>query len=298
MNKKLSIIALIMVFLITGIILHKFQKTAIKKEIISQEKNNDFESQEQTIPKQPEPKDPPKSKPEIKNYVPQFVNYPPKNNITQGKCNIWTNVMNHAASGENFSDNDPCTEVHETLHGICKRESLRYGFYCFDSKLSWVNNPKTTLSMVAKNVPSSLRGKTYDLYLRQQQVYFNSEPIYIFDEWVAYAGGTACAIDMTKNKGWKQQRWDTVLFMKEFDVYALTLAYTVQPNDEQFKNFLGWHLEKTNNLYQEARQHQNLTYRLQEEYTEKLKTSEDAEQLREFVRQYLGKEWTKRILEF
>jgi len=290
MKKLLVIVVVVNFFFIAGIALRGFREKPPGESNI----NNEIVEPEKPKPEEPQPE----PEPEVKKYEPKWTNYPPKGNRTSGKCDIWIDVMNHASGSESYSGNGPCTEVHETLHGICKRESNKYGIYCMDDKMVWVEDLNTTLNTVANNVPKSLRGRTYNLYLRQQQQYFNSEPIYIFDEWIAYAGGTACAIDMTESQGWTQQRWDTVLFMREFDVYALTLAMTVKPEDEQFKNMLGWQLERSAKLYKEARKHPNLTHKWQDEYMEKWKTSSDAEGLRQSTRDYLGEEWTKRVLGF
>lgn len=292
MKKILTIVIVINFFLIAGIVLHAHR---VKNPDGEENINNKIVTKEQTSPKTPPE---PKPEPEIKKYEPQWTNYPPTSNQTQGRCKIWLDVMNHANEGEKHKKDGPCTQVHETLHGICKRDSSRYGIYCFNSRLAWVSNLDTTLNTVSSSVPQSLRGKTYNLYLKKQQIYFNTEPIYIFDEWCAYAGGSACAIDMTENEGWREQRWDTILFMREFDVYALTLAFVTKPTDEQFKNFLGWQLERTAKLYDEARKHPNLTHQWQEEYLNKLRTSPDAEELRKFTREYLGAEWAKRVLGF
>lgn len=232
----------------------------------------------------------------IKKYEPQWTNYPPKN-TTQRKS-ILTDVISHAGKGESYTTNDQCTVVHETTHGICKRKETEYGFYCLENRMCYVSDVNTTLATIAEQVPPSLRGQSYDLYLKKQQYYFNNDPIYLFDEWVAYTNGSACIIELTQQNKYREQRWDTILFMREFDVYALTLAYVTKPTDEQFKNFLGWQLERTATLYNEARKYPNLTHSYQENWLKKLRTSPDAEKLRQFTRDYLGKEWTKRVLNF
>lgn len=234
--------------------------------------------------------------PEVKKYEPQWTDYPKKSTVSNPKCDTWGDVMSHASGGQVYRGHGPCTEVHETLHGICQRKANQYGFYCMNDRMCYVDNPDTTIRAVAGKVPNSLRGGTYQLYLISQAGQFNSDPIYLFDEWICYAGGAACAIDMTENKGWTQQRWDTVLFMREFDVYCLTLAMVAKPQDEQFKNLLGWCLERNAKLYEEARKHPNLTHQKQDDYVQKWKTSADAEGLRQFTREYLGEEWTKRVL--
>ena len=89
-------------------------------------------------------------------------------------------------------------------------------------------------------------------------------------------------------------RAETVLYMLEFNNYAIATAMACKTDDLQFKNFLMWHLERTMDLY---RQNLNLGDVSQATaYLEKTKTSSDAEPLRAFARQYFGAEWTQRVL--
>jgi hypothetical protein len=293
MNKIMVIVLVINFFIITAVYMNSF-----KNNENNQEEQNIGNVIKQPIPEPSEQPKPPPQPPETKKYEPKWTDFPPLKSIDISSGKILGDIVAHAKSGEGFASSDPCTKVHETTHGICKRESGQQGVYCLENRMCYINYVNTTLSTVSRSVPASLHGKTYNLYLKQQQTYFESEPIYIFDEWVAYANGAACAIDLTESGKYSSQRWDTILFMREFDVYALTLAMVAKPTDEQFKNFLGWHLERTATLYEQARKHNNLTHQWQDEWMQKWKASPDAEELRAFTRSYLGEEWTKRTLGF
>jgi len=89
-----------------------------------------------------------------------------------------------------YKDRDKMTWGHEGTHGINSR--LRNGLQNYNAAYllgSWAyfqNEPATTLSLVKQNVPANLRGGVFDLYLIEQQRYWNNQPLYILDEFSAY----------------------------------------------------------------------------------------------------------------
>lgn len=245
---------------------------------------------------------------------PIWTNYPPIRSVNNlGK--VLSDIEGHMPAGHIYRDSDKITWAHETSHGIHSQLRQKYsrrqvyfrrlrkvflirfpnerinGFYCLDNKAVIINEPNTTISAAARLVPNSLRGKVYNLYMVQQAASWGSTPLYIFDEWVSYTNGSACRLDLKI-----RSRSETVSYMLEFNVYAISLAMACKTEDTQFKNFLMWHLERTMDLYKESKALGENPYA--DEYLAKMRTGSDANQFREFSRNYFGGKWTKRILGF
>ena len=99
-------------------------------------------------------------------------------------------IESRLPDGHPYKDRDKMTWGHEGTHGINAR--LRNGLKNYNAAYllgGWVyfqSEPTTTLSIVKNNVPQALRGGVFDLYLIEQQRYWNSQPLYILDEFSAY----------------------------------------------------------------------------------------------------------------
>jgi hypothetical protein len=223
--------------------------------------------------------------------TPEFVEWKPVKSVNNlGK--VLSDIESHMPDGHIYKDSDKITWGHETTHGINSNLRNKHtsqgkvnGFCVLENRGVIILEPKTTISAAARLVPSSLRGGVYQLYMVSQAGSWNDRPLYVFDEWVAYGNGAAVRADLNI-----QQRQETV----EFNNYAIAVAMAARTDDMQFKNFLMWNLERSMKLY-EANKNIGDTSR-STEYLQKTRTSSDAEGLREFARNYFGKEWTKQIL--
>lgn len=195
-------------------------------------------------------------------------------------------IESHLPKGHPYRDADLITYVHEGTHGInslLRAEFNCPGFYVLKDRAYILPEPATTLTKVAKVIPVSLRGDVYRLYLIDSRRWWNNQPSYMFDEWVAYANGA----DARQQLGIKN-RQETVHYMLEFCVYsACVTCYT---DDLQTRAFYKWQLERSMKLYRASG--------LKSDYLVKLRTEPDAEQLRAYIRGYCGPNWTKRIMEF
>jgi hypothetical protein len=264
------------------------------------------------IPIEPEPAPPPVP-PKIE---PEFKNHPPLRKITKlGK--VLSDIESHMPAGHIYRDSDRITWGHETTHGINSRLRMEYsrlrggsegyhgtwvgnrfksfaginGFYVLEDQAVIIKEPNTTIQASARLVPRSLRGGVYNLYMIQQARSWGDTPLYIFDEWVSYANGSAVRLDLGISR-----RAETVKFMLEFNVYAICVAQASKSEDPQFKKFLMWHLERSMKLYKDSVNLGDLSKSTA--YLELTKTSSDASEFRAFCRDYFGAEWTKKILEF
>jgi hypothetical protein len=91
-----------------------------------------------------------------------------------------------------YRDSDKITHVHESTHGINSQLRNRFGrptFYVMGGVWFHVDEPKTTLSAVARSIPTEKRGDVYKLYCVDAQRWWNNEPSYLIDEMVAYING-------------------------------------------------------------------------------------------------------------
>ncbi len=240
----------------------------------------------------------------------EWIHLPPIRTITSmGK--VLSDVESHLPAGHIYGDADRITHCHEATHGINSLIRQKFsrrgyltstndgkpvfksldkinGFYVLEDRAIILQEPNVTLSQVAPHVPQSLRGDVYNLYLIQQAKSW-SESLYILDEHSAYINGSDCRKDLGI-----QTRAETVQFMFEFNVYAITLLKTIKEQDGSYddnllKAFVKWQLERSRGIYageSGAKQ-----------YWEKFKTNNDAQPLREFAKNYFGTEWCKKFLE-
>lgn len=208
---------------------------------------------------------------------------------------VLNDIDSHLQAGHIYRDSDKITWGHETTHGINSRLRQLYqgqgrinGFYVLQDRGVIIQEPKTTIQAVARAIPPSLRGGVYSLYLIQQAPSWGDTPLYIFDEWTAYTNGSAVRKDLNIT-----ERAETVQYMMEFDVYAMTLAMVMKqqdPNydDKQFKAYLMWNIERSMSLYANESGATNVL--------NGLRNNPDAAALRKFSKEYFGEMWCKEVL--
>ena len=99
-------------------------------------------------------------------------------------------------------DPDRITYAHEMTHQLNSALRNKVGqasnaFFVGSDKGWWVSlkEPKVTLSQVAELVHKEYRNEAYELYLKDQQKYWNDQPLYVLDELSAYINGSTVAIE-------------------------------------------------------------------------------------------------------
>lgn len=132
----------------------------------------------------------------------EWINFPASRNDSNSSWKSFlTDIHNHLPKqyGNQYYGGDLITHCHETTHGINNHISNTYGYYGYyvgNDKACIVKQPKIKISQVASLIPNNLRGSRYQLYLISQQKDWNSYPLYLFDEWVAYTNGAITGLQV------------------------------------------------------------------------------------------------------
>ncbi len=202
---------------------------------------------------------------------------------------VLTDVESHLPQGHPYANpGDIVNWVHEGTHGVnsdLRQAYHRAGFYVLNDKAVLIDNPALTLTAVAREIPTSLRGFCYNLYFVQQLRDWNDTPNYPFDEWTAYANGAEARLRRNI-----PDRNDTVRFALEFVPYSIAVAKAMRtaglPDDPQVTAFIRWQTERC--------------IRLGKEINMPLPdmSKPDAESFRDFCRLYFGPDWTLKNLGF
>lgn len=225
-----------------------------------------------------------------------------------------TDIENHLdeSEGTNYRDKDFITWAHETTHGIngwmnnkLQDKRTHYHLYVGYDKAVKIKQPKFKITDVANMVPSSLQKGRFKLYLIDQQKGWDNEPVYLWDEWVAYCNGLEAGIEMVNKKLLsppKDTRCDYGFSVIEFSVYATYVAMAQKKHDSDYDNkqmleFLAWNLERSMTLYKESQKIYYFTWD-KDEYLNHIRTSDDAAPFREFIIKTYGEEWASKVFDF
>jgi len=182
-----------------------------------------------------------------------FVDVPViQNNVNPTLGAVLSDIESRMPRGHiyRFPD-DLITWAHETTHGLNSRVrnanyeqgKVKNAFYVLDGKALLLEEPRGfLLSDVARRIPTVLRGKIYKLYMIDQQSGWNDRPLYMWDEWVSYANGTATRIDLDI-----VPRSETVTYMWEMAVYGSYVAMLAK--DDLINQCLKFMLDRTSVLW-------------------------------------------------
>lgn len=252
---------------------------------------------------QPSPSTPIPPETGIQTPEPTFSTYTPVRNSDSSLGKVLSDIDSHMPAGHIYKDSDRITWAHETSHGLASKLRSHFGssnsrrinaFYVLNDRAVVIEEPKTTMQAAANYVSPQLRGMSYNLYMVEQARSWGDTPLYICDEWVAYTNGSATRADLKI-----QSRGETVTQMLEFTVYSLCMAMSNPERlNPQFKNFITWHTKRAMDLYNTNLDVGDIGKATA--YLDKIRTVDDeyARNMRSFVREYLGEEWTKEVLGF
>ena len=189
-------------------------------------------------------------------YVPLWTKEKPLREVdcaNYGKA--LCDIESHMPRYHVYRESDKVTWSHETTHGL---NSLLRNKHNVASALYMLNNnaflfadhPKTTLEHISRL--TTYKGGVYNLYLIQQQQYWNKQPLYVLDEWVSYINGSITGLELNLNRG------ESIEYALEFNFYAQALIEAVEQDDSNYSdldilaNFIGWCVGLTFELFNEA----------------------------------------------
>jgi hypothetical protein len=195
---------------------------------------------------------------------PAWINFPPQKQTTLK--GILGDIESHlpAKYGSQYSSPDHVTHAHETTHGINAHIRNQHqggqrvnAFYCLKDRAIILHEPNVRLSIIASLVPAKLRSSRYQLYLVQQQRYFEGESLYLLDEWSSYLNGIEAGLESPPNSFGAS---DPAVAPLEFTVFSLALIKGIHQYDPgyfdknpQFKTFLRYQINRSLAAWEQAR---------------------------------------------
>ncbi|BBM88237.1 hypothetical protein [Candidatus Uabimicrobium amorphum] len=240
----------------------------------------------------PAPQKPPK---------PLFEHFAPRKDT---KNPAWGNKLQDIKNHEVFYENnfeDLVTTAHEATHDISihfRMNEQKYyankinAFYVFDNHVAIIENPPVPLSKVYAFIPKVLRGELFAHYFPSPD--YENNPLYIWEEWVAYTNGAEVGLDLVQNELWKQGRRDTLLAMLEFLVYSAALVQAAQQLSpqyykeyENFRKFFAWNAQRTWRVYKQARDLAPFDNKSHREYLQILQSNQSAVPLFSLIQEYM-----------
>jgi len=202
---------------------------------------------------------------------------------------VVTDIESHLHAGHPYREADLIGWVHEGTHGINAdlRSKFRCPcFYVLNNRVVRIQHePATTITRVSRLVPISLRGAVYKSYLIDSRQYWEHQPSYLWDEWVAYTNGAEARRQLAIH-----ERGETVEHMMEFCVYSACVAWSAKSDDPQIRFFIMWQIERSLSICRASG--------IRNTYFVRLRASPDAEVLRVYMRNYFGVKWTLETLGF
>ncbi len=244
----------------------------------------------------------------------EWISFPAQKSLRDASWgNVLTDIENHLpeSMGTQYRDRDKITWAHETTHGIHSHlnNTLNemgsreyYCLYVLDNKVAKIKQPKITIQQVAGTIPPGLRKSRYQLYLVQQAAAWGKEPIYIWDEWVAYVNGADCGVELQKKKLYDPGKQDSVWGCLEFNVYAVYVAIAQKKLDPTYDNkrmleFLAYNLERSMKIYNDGTKADVFNWD-DHKYLQEVRTGGSASEFRRFVIETWGAPWAKEVFGF
>lgn len=170
---------------------------------------------------------------------------------------------------------DPATYGHESAHMVAAaiRNGMRERvnvFYVGEGKACVLKEPRATIARAAEFVPTVLRGDRFRTYLGNPDSAWNSEPLYIVDEWNAYMWEAAVALSQTREQKPLLPDRREAVGQIEFIPYVLGLYLAVEADDPEylagedgakFRRFLAWGIRRSTSQYNACQAIKSLRWR-------------------------------------
>jgi hypothetical protein len=129
--------------------------------------------------------------------------------------------------------NDLVSWVHELNHGASSQScppAERHGIYLLNGRAWIARNPKVTISQVAAAIPSRDRGPIWQTYMVDSRRDWNSQPLYLLDEWTAYIHGAIAASQL----GHTADTNATRAYAYEMERYCRAMVLVIEKRDPDY----------------------------------------------------------------
>jgi hypothetical protein len=184
----------------------------------------------------------------------EFFHYPAVHQVSSDR-GPYGDALNHCKQFAYYRvPGNSITSVHECTHGInsqirnnARNVSRPNGFYLLEDKAIILPEPAGRKSDCIRFIPKAMRYSRFDTYVAGARDW-ESSPLYIFDEWVAYRNGAVCLLYLNGREG---KDTDYLFGPIEFAVYGIATAMA-NPR-EDIKAFTLWLLADVLALYQRGR---------------------------------------------
>jgi hypothetical protein len=182
----------------------------------------------------------------------EWVEVPPSKDFSHVSP-VVSDIERRLPAKHEYWHEDPVTWVHEGTHYINSqivRQKGKQGLYLMDGRGVVLDQPKLTLAQIAAYIPTKDRRTIYQTYLVDQRQWWNEEPLYLLNEWVAYGNGIACRRSLSQTG---TERIDTVRFALEMEVYVQHMVAMAKEDEdyegiEELKTFVEWHSRRIRDI--------------------------------------------------
>lgn len=188
-----------------------------------------------------------------------WLNVPEVNSDAAGDS-VYADTIRHCSTWRQMADRSKTTTAHECTHGVNSQirnagGARMNGFYVLGGRGIALPEPGIRKRDVAAFVPAELRGDRFGTYVTGQSAW-DGEPLYLFDEWVAYRNGAECGLDMIA-RGEQPDQTDLVRGPLEFSIYCLAMLAAVEakaPGDlPALLPFFRWHWAAAWSVYRRGK---------------------------------------------
>jgi len=215
-----------------------------------------------------------------------------------GEKSAYADIMNRVSSPA--YGNGRWTECHESCHGIASDLRQKYGgtrkveaMYCLNGKAVILQQPAMRKGVVAQFVPKSCRNYRFPTYVTGQPDWEDC-PLHIAQEWMAYSSEAVLGYEDAQRG--VRNNTDQASGTLELGIYSVAMAMAIEKYDpeyfrtnKQFREFMRYQWNRAHDIFTKLEPF--YPFPDQTKQLKNLKTSPDAHDMREFIKNHLGGVW-------
>lgn len=166
----------------------------------------------------------------------EWITVPPKYPTTE--IGLLGDIVSRCPNAKVFKGGDSIEFAHEATHGVIAslKSDGKYTIYILEGRGYILVEPKLKLSDIAKKIPKELVGNNFRLYLLKQSLYWDDEPLYLMNEFIAYSNAACVADQLDKPSAFA----DEVRGSMEMFGYCIMLQKCANQTDINVFMDWGW----------------------------------------------------------